>query len=55
VEAKDGGIRVYDETDSSLVSGILYENGLSVYEVSFCKVGLEEYYLRTMSRNTEGI
>jgi ABC-2 type transport system ATP-binding protein len=54
VEAKDGGIRVYDETDSSLVSRILYENGLSVYEVSFCKVGLEEYYLHTMSRNTEG-
>lgn len=54
VEIKDEGIRVYDETDSSNVSKLLYENGLAVYEISFRKVGLEEYYLRTMSSNKEG-
>jgi ABC-2 type transport system ATP-binding protein len=54
VEMKDDGVRIYDETDSSNVSRLLYEQGLSVYEISFCKVGLEEYYLSAMSRKTEG-
>jgi ABC-2 type transport system ATP-binding protein len=54
VEVKDGGVRVYDESESSHVSKSLYESGLAVSEVSFQKVGLEEYYLRTMSRESEG-
>ena len=53
-EQKDGGIRVYDEEDSANVSGFLFENGIAVGEIQFCKVGLEEYYLRTMSNRKEG-
>jgi ABC-2 type transport system ATP-binding protein len=54
VEQKDGGIRVYDETESAKVGGLLYSNGLAVNEISFQKIGLEEYYLRIMSRDKEG-
>ena len=50
VEPKDGGIRVYGEEESANVSGFLFENGIAVGEIAFCKVGLEEYYLRVMSR-----
>ncbi|MDR0324977.1 MAG: ATP-binding cassette domain-containing protein [Oscillospiraceae bacterium] len=53
VEQKDGGIRVYDETESANVNGLMYSNGLSVNEISFQKIGLEEYYLRIMSRKGE--
>ena len=53
IEQKDDGIRVYDETDSSNVGGMLYANGLSVNEIAFKKTGLEEYYLRIMSRRKE--
>ena len=49
IEQKDEGIRVYDETESASVGGLLYANGLSVNEISFQKIGLEEYYLRVMS------
>jgi ABC-2 type transport system ATP-binding protein len=53
IEMKDDGIRVYDEQDSSSVSGYLYENGIAVSEISFKKVGLEEYYLQTMNNGKE--
>ena len=55
IEQKIEGIRVYDETESSNVGGLLYANGISVNEIVFTKIGLEEYYLRIMSRNKEEI
>jgi ABC-2 type transport system ATP-binding protein len=54
VEQKDDGIRIYDEQDSANVPGLLYENGIAVGEVLFQKIGLEEYYLQTMSGRKEG-
>jgi len=54
VEQRDAGVRVYDEEESSRVSGFLYEKGFSINEISFCKIGLEEYYLRVMSKKREG-
>jgi len=53
IEQKDGGIRIYDETESSNVNSLMYANGIPVHEISFQKIGLEEYYLRIMS-NKEG-
>ena len=50
IEQKDGGIRIYDETESSNVGGLMYANGVSVNEIAFNKIGLEEYYLKIMSR-----
>ena len=50
IEQKDGGIRVYDETESSIVGGLMYLNGIPVNEIAFNKIGLEEYYLKIMSR-----
>jgi ABC-2 type transport system ATP-binding protein len=49
IEPRDGGIRVYDETESHNVGGLLYANGIYINEISFQKIGLEEYYLRIMS------
>jgi ABC-2 type transport system ATP-binding protein len=54
VEPKDEGIRIYDEQESANVSGFLFENGIAVGEIAFQKVGLEEYYLHTMSIRKEG-
>lgn len=54
VEQQDGGIRVYDETESSNVSGFLFESGIAITEISFQKIGLEEYYLQIMSNRKEG-
>ncbi|MGL5512432.1 MAG: hypothetical protein ACRDBM_04210, partial [Sporomusa sp.] len=54
IEQKDGGIRVYDEAESSNVGGLMYANGIPVNEISFQKIGLEEYYIKIMSRNKEG-
>lgn len=54
VEQKDEGIRIYDESVSSNVSGFLYENGIAVDEISFQKIGLEEYYLHIMSSSKGG-
>jgi ABC-type multidrug transport system, ATPase component len=54
VEQKDKGIRIYDESVSSNVSKFLYENGIAVDEISFQKIGLEEYYLKTMSNRKGG-
>jgi len=53
IEQKDGGIRVYDETESANVGGLMYANGISVNEIAYNKIGLEEYYLKTMSRIKE--
>jgi ABC-2 type transport system ATP-binding protein len=49
IEEKDGGLRIYDETESANVSAFLYENGVAVSEISFNRIGLEEYYVRVMS------
>jgi len=49
LEQKDGGIRVYDEEESSNVGGLMYANGIAVNEIAFNKIGLEEYYLKIMS------
>ena len=54
VEEKDGGIRVYDEEESANVSGFIYENGIAVGEIQFCKIGLEKYYLKVMTNRREG-
>jgi ABC-2 type transport system ATP-binding protein len=54
VERKETGIRVYDEQESANVSGYLYANRIAVEEVALKKVGLEEYYLQTMSNRREG-
>jgi len=54
IEQKDEGIRVYNETESSNVGGMLYANEIAVNEIAFKKIGLEEYYLRIMSRRKEG-
>ncbi|MCL1794985.1 MAG: ATP-binding cassette domain-containing protein [Oscillospiraceae bacterium] len=49
IEQKDGGIRIYDEKESANVGGLIYANGLAVNEMTFNKIGLEEYYLKIMS------
>ena len=54
IEQKDEGIRVYDESESAKVGGLMYSNGIDVNEIAFKKIGLEEYYLRIMSRRKEG-
>ncbi|MDR1387276.1 MAG: ATP-binding cassette domain-containing protein [Propionibacteriaceae bacterium] len=53
VEPQDGVIRVYDETDSSSVSGFLHQHGVGVAEISYQTIGLEEYYLQIMSHQTQ--
>jgi ABC-2 type transport system ATP-binding protein len=54
VEQKDGGIRIYDETESAKVGGLMYANGIPVNEIIFNKIGLEEYYLKLMSSRKAG-
>jgi len=54
VEAKDGGIRIYDETVSSNVGSLMYARGIPVNEIGFQKIGLEEYYLKLMSTKKGG-
>jgi ABC-2 type transport system ATP-binding protein len=49
IEQKDGGVRIYDESESSSVGGLMYANGIPVNEIAFKKIGLEEYYLKIMS------
>ena len=53
IEQKDEGIRVYDESESAKVGGLLYANAIDVNEISFKKIGLEEYYLKIMSNKRE--
>jgi len=53
IELKDGGVRVYDETESANAGGLLYANGIPVSEITFNKIGLEEYYLKIMSSKKE--
>ena len=53
IEQRDGGIRIYDETESSNVGGLMYANGVPVNEISFNKIGLEEYYLKVMAHKED--
>lgn len=50
IEEKDNGLRIYDETESSNVAELLFRSGVAVAEISFNRVGLEEYYASVMSR-----
>ncbi len=50
MEERDDGIRIYDEEVSSNVSGYLFENGVAVDEISYQRIGLEEYYIQVMSQ-----
>lgn len=50
IEDKDNGLRIYDETESATVAGLLFHKGIAVDEIAFNRVGLEEYYVRVMSR-----
>ena len=54
LEQKDGGIRIYDETESASVGSLMYANGIPVNEITFNKIGLEEYYLKIMSNRKAG-
>lgn len=53
-ELKEDGIRIYGEEVSSNVVSFLFENSIMVNEISFQKIGLEEYYLQLMSKNKGG-
>ena len=50
MELKDGGIRVYDEENSETTAKYLFDNGIFVKEIVFNKIGLEEYYIKLMSK-----
>lgn len=54
IEQRNGGIRVYDESESAKVGGMLYANEMEVNEIGYHKIGLEEYYLRIMSNRKVG-
>jgi len=45
-----GGIRIYDEQDSETTAKFLFDNGIFVREIAFNKIGLEEYYVKLMSK-----
>ena len=47
-EDEDGYIRVYDRTVPEEIVTYLYENGITVSEISRSKIGLEEYYIDLM-------
>lgn len=53
LKQEENGIRIYDELDSANVSGFLFEHGIPVTEIKLQKIGLEEYYLQTMSNRKE--
>lgn len=50
VSEGDGGVRVFDATDSGAVSKFLFESGVTITEMYFKKIGLEEYYLSQMKK-----
>ena len=50
IEVKDGGIRIYDEENSEITAKFLFDNGIFVKEIAFNKIGLEEYYIKLMSK-----
>ncbi|MCL2752165.1 MAG: hypothetical protein FWE62_05360, partial [Firmicutes bacterium] len=50
IEVKDGGIRIYDEENSETTAKFLFDNGIFVKEITFNKIGLEEYYVKLMSQ-----
>ena len=49
MDMRDGGIRIYDEEDSERAAKFLFDNGIFVKEITFNKIGLEEYYIKLMS------
>jgi ABC-2 type transport system ATP-binding protein len=50
VEIGDGGIRIYDEKAAENIAGLLVKGGVALKEIVYKKIGLEEYYIRLMSR-----
>lgn len=50
VRCEDGYVRVYDIDDTEAVGKYLLDNGLTFGELQMNKIGLEEYYIRLMSR-----
>ena len=50
VEYKDDGFRIYDETESARTAALLFNNGVSVDEIAYNRIGLEEYYLQVMAQ-----
>ena len=50
IEPRDGGFRIYDESDSAKVSALLFTSGIPVSEIAYQHIGLEEYYLQVMSK-----
>ncbi|MCL2688158.1 MAG: ATP-binding cassette domain-containing protein, partial [Methanobrevibacter sp.] len=50
IELKDGGIRVYDEENSEITAKYLFDNGIFIKEIIYNKIGLEEYYIKIMSK-----
>ena len=49
VEAEEDGIRIYDERAAENANELLVKGGVAVREISYKKIGLEEYYIRLMS------
>lgn len=49
VEAQEDGIRIYDESEAEYANEFLVKSGIAVKEISYKKIGLEEYYIRLMS------
>ena len=47
-EDESGHIRVYDQAEPEEIVANLYENGITVSEISTEKIGLEEYYIDLM-------
>ena len=52
VRREEGYIRVYDVEDSEAIAGYLLQNGYAVSELKKNKIGLEEYYVELMSRDS---
>ena len=50
VREEDGYLRVYDAEDTEGIVGFLYANGHTVSEIRKNRIGLEEYYIQTMSQ-----
>ena len=47
---KDGFVRIYDESVPENIVTLLYENGVTVSEISTSKISLEEYYINLMEK-----
>lgn len=49
IEYKDNGYRIYDESETENVIKLLFDNNIMVKEISYKKIGLEEYYIQIMA------